>query len=718
MTLHEKIGQLNQLGAADWNRKEDPISPEEHAARCDAGSFLWTTDSALIDKLQHIAMEQCHAKIPLLFGFDVIHGYRNIFPPPIAMAASWDPAMVEKAQTIAARETAATGVNWSFTPMVDIARDPRWGRILEGAGEDPYLGAAMARAQVLGLQGQQLGTPGHVLASVKHFAGYGAADGGRDYDASYIPEEEFRNVYLPPFQAAVNAGVGAVMSAYMDLNDVPASGNRWLLRDILRHDMGFKGFVISDADAVKSLVTHGFARDPQDAAFRGLTAGVDMDMHSKTYLNNLEALLKTGKITEAQIDDAVRPILAIKIRMGLFEHPYVDLTQKEKILSEPEDRAFTRVAAARSMVLLRNENQALPMKKNVGSIAVIGPLADDAKELTGSWDVDNSTVGSSVLAAIRSKAPSAKVEYVAGGEMRRKYRMPWGDQRHEDAKPKTDAELAAEVGQAVAAARNADVTVMVLGENGNMSGEASSRASLNLPGNQQQLLESVVATGKPVVLVLLSGRPLDISWAAEHVPAILEAWYPGTEGGNAVADVLFGDANPGGKLPFDWPRSVGQVPIYYAHNRTQAPEDAPDFTSRYWDISSKPLYPFGYGLSYSQFTFSNIHLSAPSVKIGAKLEVTADVQNTGSVAGDEVAQVYIHQQAGLASRPVRQLKGFERLALQPGERKTVHFTLGRDELSYWSGQTKSWIEEPEHFDVWVGGDSNAPLNAAFQVQAQ
>jgi beta-glucosidase len=717
MNLHEKIGQLNQLGAADWNK--DPVSFEEHTRRCDAGSFLWTSDSKLMDKLQHIAMTECRAKIPLLFGFDVIHGYRNMFPIPIGMAASWDPAMVEKAQTIAAREASSTGLNWDFTPMVDIARDPRWGRIVEGAGEDPYLGAAIARAQVLGLQGPQLGTPGHMVASVKHFAGYGAADGGRDYDASYIPEELFRNVYLVPFHAAIKAGAGTVMSAYMDLNDVPASGNRWLLRDILRRDLGFKGFVISDAEAVKSLVVHGYARDMQDAAYKGLTAGVNMDMASKTYLDNLEGLLKSGAIKESDIDEMVRQILAIKVRMGLFENPYVDLAQSEKILSDPAHREYTRVAAQRAMVLLRNENHTLPLNKQIKSVAVVGPLADAAKDLVGSWDVEGkSVVGPSILQALRTKLPDAKIEYVAGGEMKRTFRMPWGDQSREEAKPMTSEQLKSEEAKGAAAASAADVTILVLGENSNMSGEASSRSNLVLPGNQQQLLEAVVATGKPVVVVLVNGRPLDITWASEHVPAILESWYGGTEAANAIVDTLFGDANPGGKLPYTWPRASGQVPIYYAHNRTQAPEDAPDFTSRYWDVRTSPLYPFGYGLSYTQFAFSNLHVSSPTVKVGDKLEVTADVQNTGSVAGDEVAQLYIHQQAGHASRPVRQLKGFQRISLAPGEKKTVHFTLAKDELSYWSGQLRSWIEDPEQFDVWIGGDSTAALHSSFKVVEQ
>jgi beta-glucosidase len=444
-----------------------------------------------------------------------------------------------------------------------------------------------------------------------------------------------------------------------------------------------------------------------------------MDMASGTYLNNLENLVKAGKLTEADIDEAVRPILANKVRMGLFENPYVDLSKSEAILSDPEHRQYARTAAQRSMVLLRNENHTLPLQKTLKSVAVIGPLADAPKDLVGSWDVENATLaGPSILQAVRAKLPNAKISYAAGGEMKRKYAMPWGDQSREEGKPLTSEQLNAEVNKAVSAAKASDLTILVLGENANMSGEASSRTSLLLPGNQQQLLEAVVATGKPVVIVLINGRPLDITWASEHVSPILEAWYGGTEAANAIADVLFGDVNPGGKLPFSWPRTSGQVPIYYAHNRTQAPEDAPDFKSRYWDISSFPLYPFGYGLSYTTFTFSNLRVSNEHPKIGETFKVTADVRNTGKVAGDEVAQLYIHQQAGSASRPVRQLKGFERVSLAPGESKTVTFNLGPQELGYWSGQSKSWIEEPEQFDVWVGGDSNAPLHSSFHVEAQ
>ena len=713
MTLEEKIGQITQTGPGPIGPNSP--QPEDLIRHGRAGSVLWTIDSAQIHKMQEIAVKESRLKIPLLFGYDVIHGYKNVFPVPLAMASSWDPGMVERAQAMAAHEASVSGINWTFGPMVDIARDARWGRIVEGAGEDPYLGAAMARAQVLGFQGPRLGTPNRVVGSVKHFAGYGAAEGGRDYDSVYIPEELFRNVYLRPFQAAIDAGVGTVMSAYMDLNDVPASGNQWLLRDILRRDLSFRGFVISDAWAVASLVVHGFARSPEDAAYRGLTAGVNMDMGSETYLNHAAKLVESGKLPVSVLDQAVREILAVKIRLGLFEHPYGDLAEKDKVLNDPAHRAATRTAAGRSMVLLRNENEALPLKKTLTSLAVIGPIADSAEEIKGSWTVEAGP-GISVLEGLRNKLPHAKIEFVRGGDMQRLFPLPWDAMAGKKAIPPTsEPEMRKEVAKAVEAARRAEAVVLVLGERFNMSGEAASRVSLALPGNQEQLLEAVVATGKPVVLVLLNGRPLEITWAAEHVPAILEAWYPGTEGGNAIADVLFGDVNPGGKLPVTWPRATGQEPTYYNHNLTQAPEDEPGFTSRYEDIASTPLYPFGYGLSYATFAFSNLQLDRKSIAASGTLHVSVDVENQGAVAGDEVVQLYIHQRAGSASRPVRELKGFERIALAAGEKKTVHFSLGQEELTFWSPQAKAWVVEPEEFDIWVGGDSKAALHSEFRV---
>jgi beta-glucosidase len=716
MTLDEKIGQLAQLGGFDFG-PEIP-KPKDILSQGKGGSVLWVIDTATINSLQRLAVEKSRLHIPAIFGYDVIHGYHTVFPVPIGMAASWDPALVERAQSVAARESLSQGITWTFAPMVDIARDPRWGRIVEGAGEDPYLGAAMARAQVRGFQGPYIGSRDHILACAKHFAGYGAADGGRDYDSSYVPEERMWNVYLPPFEAAEKAGVGTFMSAYMDLNDVPASGNRWLLQDVLRNAWGFQGFVVSDAFAVHSLITHGFARDVRDAGFRALTAGVNMDMASGTYLVSLPQLVKDGKISTAQIDAAVRPILAMKIRLDLFKHPYVDEEKAAEVLKSPGNTELARLAAERSMVLLRNEGQLLPLKKDIPSLAVIGGLADSPGDTNGPWLVEGKTLEAvTVLAGIRSKlGQSAHIEYAPGPEIRRTIPSPFeGPPNHHPKPPETAAQAQEAFDKAVETARRSDTVIIVLGELANMCGEAASRSSLDLPGRQEQLLEAVVALGKPVVLVLMNGRPLNISWAAEHVSAILEAWYPGSEGGNAVANVLFGDANPGGKLPFSWPRDVGQVPLYYAHNLTHAPDTSPGFISRYWDGLSSPLYPFGYGLSYSKFTFSNLALSQAEIKVGRALAVSVDVENTGTRAGDEVAQLYIHQRAGRASRPEREMKGFERIRLAPGEKKTVHFTLGRNELSYWSPVDKKWVEDRERFDVWVGEDSNAVLHGEFKV---
>jgi beta-glucosidase len=629
--------------------------------------------------------------------------------------------MVEGAQAVAAKEARAAGIAWTFGPMVDIARDARWGRMVEGAGEDPYLGAAMARAQVLGFQGPQLGAPDHVLACVKHFAGYGAADGGRDYDSAYVPEEEMWNVYLPPFKAAADAGVGTFMSAYMDLNDVPASGNRWLLHDVLRDAWHYKGFVVSDANAVHSLIVHGYARDGQDATQKAFSAGLNMDMASGTYLKYLAAEVRAGRVPMKQIDDAVLPILEAKIKLGLFEHPYVDESRMEQVLNAPEHAQLARTAVTRSVVLLRNEQKLLPLDKTkIKSIAVIGPLADaqlDLVDMWGSLVKPGPTI--SILEGIKNKVGDAvQVEFAHGPNIRRDIpsffeNVPMVKVKEQPKQTAEDARKA--FGDAVAAAQRSDVAVLVLGEIALMSGEAASRSSLKLSGGQQELLEAVAATGKPVVLVLVNGRPLEITWAAEHVPAILEAWYPGSQGGNGIADVLFGDANPAGHLPVSWPRTTGQLPLYYNHNRTQRPEDAPDFTSRYWDVLTSPLYPFGYGLSYTTFSFDSLKISSANTKVGESLDVSVDVANTGNRAGDAVVQLYIHQRAGSASRPVRQLKGFQRVNLAAGAKQTLHFTLGPDELRFWSPAKKEWVVEPEEFDVWVGEDSTAKLHAEFRL---
>ncbi len=710
MTLDEKLGQLSQTF---WYKG----APDARIVKGELGSYLFLTDPHEINRVQHVAVEQSRLHIPLLIGFDVIHGFHTIFPVPIAQAASWDLELNRQIQAAAADEASAVGITWAFAPMVDIARDARWGRMVEGAGEDPFLGSKMAGARVTGFQGDVLGAPRHVLACAKHFAGYGAAVGGRDYDATYLSDTELQNVYLPPFHAAVEAGVGCIMSAYMDINDVPASGNRYLLHDVLRDDWHFNGFVVSDAWAVYNLTAHGFARDPSDAALRGLTAGVNMDMGSDSYLQHLPKLLEEGKVTEQEIDAAVRPILRTKFELGLFEHPYVDESKVEAALHDPAHVTLAREAAVRSAVLLRNEGSQLPLSKHIHSIAVVGPLADAHKELQGSWSFggDPKEVVS-VLDGFRAKLGSAvEIHYAVGTTLQREDQPALNPDKLASGVGSLAApELDASIKEAVAAAKASDEVVMVLGEKDDMSGEYASRASLALPGKQQLLLEAIVATGKPVTLVLVNGRPLDITWASTHVPAILEAWFPGAQGGHAVADLLFGDANPAGKLPVTWPRNVGQEPLYYNRNLSQVHEDSPKFASYYWDEPQFPLYRFGFGLSYSKFAFSNLKLSSPTFTTNG-IDASIDVKNTSSITGEEVVQLYTHQRYGSASRPARELKGFRRVKLLPGETKTITLHLAARDLSFWSPATHQRATEASTYDVWVGDSSMAADHAQFDV---
>jgi beta-glucosidase len=706
MTLNEKLGQLSQLF---W----DKTLTDDRVRKGELGSYLFLTDPREINRVQHVAVEQSRLHIPLLFGFDVIHGFRTIFPVPLATAASWDLDLNRKIEEAAANEASAVGINWAFAPMVDIARDPRWGRIVEGAGEDPYLGSRMAAARVQGFQGASISAPHHILACAKHFAGYGAPMGGRDYDSVFLSEAELQNVYLPPFHAAVDAGAGCIMSAYMDLNDVPASGNYWLLHDVLRDQWHFRGFVVSDAWAIYNLEAHGFAENHQAAAARALTAGVDMDMGSDSYRNEVPKLLAEGKVTERQIDEAVLSILRTKIELGLFEHPYVDKSKAAAALHDPAHLILARTAAEESAVLLRNEGGQLPLSKSVQSIALIGPLADAHKDLQGSWSADGDPKDVvSILDGIRSKlGPNVAIHYVDGVKIKREEQ----DDLNQDKLPPPPATDAG-IEEAVDAARRSEQVIMVLGEIDDMSGEYASRASLKLPGMQQQLLEAVVATGKPVTLVLIGGRPLDITWASTHVPAILEAWYPGTQGGNAIADLVFGDANPSGKLPITWPRNVGQLPIFYNHNLTQVHEDSPKAASYYWDEPQVPLYRFGYGLSYTTFAFSNVRVSAP-VMAEAGVEISVNVKNTGERVGDDVVELYTHQQYGSASRPARELKGFQRIRLAPGESRAVMLHLSPRDMSFWSTATHRRATEASTYDVWVGDSSAAMLHAQFHVDA-
>ncbi|HEY4356506.1 MAG TPA: beta-glucosidase BglX [Acidobacteriaceae bacterium] len=708
MTLEEKVGQMSQIAL----NTPDNATRDEEILKGHVGSFLFITDAAEINRLQHLAMEKARLHIPILFGFDVIHGFRTEYPVPLAMAASFDPDLATRGQRMAAREASAVGVRWTFAPMVDIARDARWGRIMEGAGEDPYLGQQMAAAQVRGFQGDKLSNADSIVACVKHYAGYGAAPGGRDYDSADISDSDLQNVYLPPFHAAEEAGAGTFMTAYMDLNGVPGAGNKWLMRDVLKDGWGFQGFIVSDWDAVQSLVTHGMAKNKQDAGAIAANAGMDMEMTSHVFRDTMAAAVASGAVKAAVIDDAVRRILRVKYELGLFDHPYAEPAAAASQLVTPEQRAASRAAGARTAVLLRNEGKLLPLKAGT-KIAVVGPLADSKVDITGSWSLGSHPADAvSVLEGIRAKYASAPdaLKFAKGVEIARTGASIFDPQFPEPpATLKTPDEKQAAFATALDAIKASDVAVLVMGEAQNMNGERASRSSLDLPGDQEKLLEAAVATGKPVVLVLLNGRPLAIEWASKNVPAILEAWYPGTEGGNAVADVLFGDANPGGKLPVTFPRSVGQEPLYYNRYLTQIPRDT---DKMYWDGPSSPLYPFGFGLSYSTFTISNLKLAAPSVGAGKSVEVSVDVKNASDVPGDEVVELYTHQRAGSASRPARELKGFRRVALKAGETKTVTLTLDTNDLSFWSGATRKWGIEPGTFDVWVGDSSTERTNHA------
>jgi beta-glucosidase len=729
MSVAERAGQLTQYfyfgfmrgvpadDAGDLHIPNQPEMVEAALARGEVGSLLFVTEPAEINRLQRFALDGNRQRIPVLFGFDVIHGLRTILPVPIALAASWDPETVERGQAVAAREARAVGIHWTFAPMVDVARDPRWGRIIEGAGEDPYLGSAIAAAQVRGFQGAGLGTPERIIAGPKHFAGYGDALGGRDYDEANVSDYEMWNTYFPPFKAALDAGAGNVMTAYMPLNGVPATGNPWLLDEVLRQSWGFDGWVVSDANAVRNLETHGFAKDLADAGVRALNAGCDMEMAiADPAFAGLPAALAEGRIAEATLDASVRRVLEAKLRLGIFDDPFVDEERAQAVLNDPAHREVARQAAERSAVLLRNEGNLLPLDAgSLRSLAVIGPLADSKRDTLGPWcfdfDLDETVT---VLAGIRAKVGDrVRVEYAPGIRPAQRtfpsmFDMFPGNSPEDPEGFDDETELR----RAADLARTSDVAVVVVGEWQNMIGEAASRSSLELPGRQLELLQAVAGTGAPVVLLVMNGRPLDLRWAAEHMPAILDVWYPGTQGGAAVANLLFGEAIPGGKLPFTWPRTVGQVPMIYGHTISHEPEKQ---DRRYWDEASTPLFPFGYGLSYGTFTCDGLKLDRDRIAAGEALTVSVEVTNTGTRAGDEVVQLYVHQRHGRAARPVRELKGFRRVRLEPGETRTVEFALGPDELRYWHALERDWVIDAATYDVWVGGDATAMLGATFEI---
>jgi len=716
MTIEEKIGQLNQYSYGM------PTGPgtgrskvEEAIQRGEIGSFLNVTDPALNNRLQRIAMEQSRLKIPLIFGLDVIHGYRTTFPVPLALSATWDPVVVQRVSRIAAEEATSSGIRWTFSPMVDIARDPRWGRIVEGAGEDPFLGSMMARAYVRGYQGENLNDPQSMAACAKHYVAYGAAEAGRDYNTVDMSERQLREVYLPPFHAAVDDGVATLMASFNSINGVPASANQFTLTQVLRGEWDFRGFVVSDWGSVGELIPHGIANDLATAARKGFLAGVDMDMESNAYFQHLATLIKAREVPQAALDQAVRRILRVKFALGLFDRPYVD--EKSAVTTLPAANILTaRDAAEKSFVLLKNDAAMLPLQKGVRTVALIGPLADSAHDMLGAWSARGDVKDVVTLKAAlekRAERDGFRLIYAKGTEIR----------------GTSDAGFA----DAAAAAAQADVVLLALGEDASwMTGEAASRAFIDLPGNQQQLLERVAAAGKPTALVLFSGRPLVLTSAAARVNAIIEAWSPGVQAGPALERVLFGDTAPYGRLTVTFPRSLGQVPIYHSVLNTGRPPVGLDLTrpptngdekfkSRYVDEQNVPLYPFGFGLTYTTFDYSAPQVDAKEISVDqlnagrAKLSITAEVKNTGSRRGEEVVQLYIGLRGTSVARPVRQLKGFRRIALAPGESQRVEFTIGRDELSIWQRDT-TYAVEPAELNIWIAPNalSGTPVKVTLR----
>jgi beta-glucosidase len=706
MTLPEKAGQMSQLPIFD---PEAPAQTLDAVREGKVGSFLNARSLEQRNVLQRVAVEESRLKIPLIFGRDVIHGYKTIFPIPLGQSATFDSALVERAAAAAAREAREAGIDWVFAPMVDIARDPRWGRIAESCGEDPYLAGRMGAAMVRGFQGPDPGAPGRVAACAKHFAGYGAAEAGREYGTTSIPEQLLREVYLAPFKACVEAGVLTLMSGFNDLNGVPASGNELLLRKILKGEWAFAGFVVSDWASIVEMVRHGFAADESSAGLQAARAGVDMEMGSGAY-GNLLALVAGGQLALDVIDDAVRRVLTVKHRLGLFDRPYADVPMVSVTLSD-EHRALAGDLARESIVLLKNEGRTLPLGRHVKSIAVIGPQADDPRDQLGCWSYDGDPgAAQTVLAALRRRCGGdIEIHYAKGVE---------------DCLTQNRSGFAA----AVDAARKADIVLAFVGEPANLSGECRSRAFLDLPGAQQELLECLAQTGRPLVVTFLAGRPLIIGPACQLAQAVFYAWHPGTMAGPAMVDLLFGDVAPSGKLPVSFPRAVGQIPIYYNAKNTGRPStsgsravpvgtplDPEGFESSYLDIDVAPEFPFGFGLSYAAFEYADLRVEPARAKLGDSLAITVQLKNVSDVAGVEVAQVYVRDRVGSVTRPVRELKRFERVPLGPGEVKRLTFAIAADDLAF-CGRDMRLTVEPGAFDVFVGSDSRAELRATFEVE--
>lgn len=726
MTLEEKAGQITQLAGMNAHTVE-------MIKQGKVGSILGVLGAENVNQAQRAAVENSRLKIPLIIGYDVIHGYRTIFPVPLASAGSFDPQMIEQSERVAAKEATASGVKWTFAPMVDIARDPRWGRIVEGAGEDPYLDSVVAVARVRGFQGNNIADPQSVVACAKHYVAYGAVEGGRDYNTVDISEELLREVYLPPFHAAVDAGVGTLMSAFNDLNGVPATANHHTLTDILRDEWKFNGFVVSDYNSVYELIPHGIAVDDSQASLEAISAGVDMDMADDDYERLIPALVKSGKLPESVVDEAVRRVLRVKFKAGLFEHPYADPAREKTDILTSGSLQTERKMAQESMVLLQNKNDLLPLRKDQ-TVAVIGPLADDKASQLGPWAGNGQAIDAvTPLEGIIAKLGRDHVLYAKGVDIP-PFEKALGAGVAAPAPVSATGAAGVEtsnkpasIEDAVNAANKADTVIFFVGELAGMTGEASSRASLDLPGDQMKLISAVLATRKPVVLVLESGRPLNISWAPDHVQAIMQAWFLGVQAGNAIADVVFGDASPSGHLPLSWPRAVGQIPVYYNHKNTGRPSAPDRWHTGYLDLSKAPLYPFGYGLTYTKFNYSNINVKSGisrtttlegNANIGGitgSLHVTAEIENSGKREGTEVVQLYVHDRIAPTSRPVRELKGFQRVTLAPGEHKTVEFTVQARDLGSYDPEMR-WIVPAGTYDVWVAPDAVSGVAGTFELQ--
>jgi len=711
MTLEEKIGQLNQY-TGDIGDATGPITKDgdkqTQILNGQLGSLLNVRGVKNTRQLQELA-KQSRLKIPLLFGQDVIHGYRTTFPIPLAEAASWDMKAIELSARIAATEAAASGIHWTFAPMVDIARDPRWGRVMEGAGEDPYLGSLIAKARVKGFQGKGLGNIDAVMACAKHFAAYGAAIGGRDYNSVDMSDRLLWEVYLPPFKAAADAGVATFMNSFNDLNGIPASGNRYLQRDILKGKWGFKGFVVSDWGSIGEMIQHGFVKDNKGAASAAITAGSDMDMESRSYKNHLAELVKEGKVPVALVNDAVKRILTKKFELGLFDDPlrFCDEAREQRELNNPEHTIAARIMAEKSIVLLKNgifpgqEKPLLPLSKNTKTIAVIGPIAKEIKQNLGSWAVDwpDSSSIISLWNGLQKKVDGhTNLLYAKGSNI--------NDTSH------------AGFSEAIHIALQADVVIMSVGEARDMSGEAKSRSNLHLPGVQEELIKAIYATGKPMVVLISAGRPLIFNWTSDNIPSILYTWWLGSEAGNAIANVLFGDYNPSAKLTMSFPRTEGQIPVYYSYKNTGRPsknDSDLNYRSSYIDLPNSPKFPFGYGLSYTSFKYNNFQLSKQRIKENETIKVSFDLTNTGNYAGEEVVQLYLRDRVASVVRPVKELKDYTKILLQPGETKIVSFIIDKEKLSFYN-QAMLWGTEPGEFDIMVGSSSaDIRLHNSFEL---